>query len=415
MADRPFYTKKRNAQWRGPTTSEDYNARIEENYNDLTIQTNQIEVLKDNLDFVRRTLIKASINGVDRISAKLEELNTMGALNDCFFQGINLFEDNDRFDSTEFAIDPNNRLRYDPSYRVFTLPRIDSGSFSKLKFVSRDGQEIISPNFKVYIEPIGDVEAREENFIDANDFYNCIISDFTRRGWEVNSVVDSSYSGVSAFRVYVSIPDDMSLVRESNTMLFNPLFSGSCDLSDVQYTTQRNVTFSPSDNWQDFNVPKFPLSIDNRWVLPDDGEDINECLGTLFSFPPLPVTAVAFTLSTSSKLVDDNNVNVYSNGLHKFDIRYEKYLGEGQAMLRIESDGDAISSVDSVTPILANCSSSEAPSSFSFEPVWETSEDSGIYTLDPVPGSSKVWLRVTLRKTINGGAPTMPFLIVEKS
>ena len=35
------YTKKRAVQFRGPTTSEDYNSRIEENYQDITLLYNQ--------------------------------------------------------------------------------------------------------------------------------------------------------------------------------------------------------------------------------------------------------------------------------------------------------------------------------------------------------------------------------------
>lgn len=414
MADQVIYTKKRNAQYRGPTTSDDYNDRVEENYKDLTVLANRQQALLEQLEYLKRYMIKNMSFMSTTMMNLFNEFEIFSGDETARFNNRNMFVDNDRFDDTEFAIDQVDRLEYDERYRVFTLPLIENGSFSKLKFIAMDGTEVVSPNLKVFIQPLGNVEARPENVIDANDFYNALISKTTLRGWELNSIVDGAFEGTSHFRVYVTIPDDQSLVRDSNVILFEPLYNGTFDLSNFQYTTTRNVTFTSSDNWQDFEVGQYPIIVDNRMVLPDDGETIERVNGTYFSFPPTPITGVSFEISTEN-YGEDTALNVYSHGLHAFDVRYNKFSDEGKVILRLDAGETAISNIESVTPVLANCSSSEVPFAFEYRTIWETAEDSEIYSLEPIALSSKVWIEITLRKTVDGGAPVMPYLLVETS
>jgi hypothetical protein len=414
MADQVFYTKKRNAQWRGPTTSDDFNERIEENYRDLTVLGNKQQSLWEELEYLKRLIAKGFNNTQSAVGFLSSGILNIEAAPNARFVGLNLDIDNDNFIGTEYEINDVDQLTYDERYRLLTLPYIESGSFSKLKFISMDGREIVSPNLKVFVDPVGGAEQQPENLIDANDFYNALISNTTHRGWELNSVVDGAYEGISTVRVYVTIPDDQSLVRESNTILFDPLYSGTENLANFQYTTARNVTFTSADNWQDFSVGQYPLIVDNRHVLPDSGDEIEGVVSTHFAFPPKPITGIRFDMSTQ-RFMDDTSLNVYSHGLAGFDIRYNKYASTGKVLLRIDAGDETISSIDSVTPVVANCNSSEVPFAFSWRAIWETSEDSGVYTLEPVPLSSKVWIEVTLRKTVDGGAPTIPFLYVETS
>lgn len=414
MPDEVLYTKKRNAQYRGPSTSDDYNARIEENYRDLVVQANRLETLRNQFEYMKRYITKNLHYVSSGLSAASTQLGILDSEPNARFVDRNMWIDNDRFVGTEFEINEVDQLFYDPRYRYLTLPTIDSGSFSKLKFIAMDGTEVVSPNFKVFVEPFGDVEAQASSIIDANDFYNALISKSTLQGWEVNSLVASSYTGTSKIRVYVVIPDDQSIVRDSNVLVFDPLYVGTANLSNVKYSTNHNITFSTSDNWQDFNVGAYPINVGDKWRIPDTGDTIQNLGPTTFHFPPKPITAVSFEMSTDLFLVD-GPMKVFSLGLNGFDIRYHKYIDEGKIFLRIEAGEDTISAVDDITPIIVNTKSSEVPFAFDYRVIWETAEDSGIYTLTPVPSSTKVWLEITLRKTVDGGAPALPYLITETS
>lgn len=418
MTEQRFYTKKRNVQYRGPSTSDDYNSRIEENYKDLTIIQNKMQVLSESIDYLHRMLSKSmtgytvqSMEKADEIASLLESAE--GYENIHFF-GINLHLDTDRFDGTDFEVTTDEELSYDHIYNYVTLPIVENSSLSKIKFTASDGTEVVSPDFRVFVQGLGDVEDRPENIINANDFYNCVITDTTKRVWELNSIVDSSYHGESKFRIYVVIPDDLSLVRDTNFVEIMPAFNHELKLDNFKYSTQRNITFTQSDNWLPFEVPQYPINKPVANVIPDEENTGYVTKGGCFNFDPIAMTAISFdmTISLGSK---DGDKRVYMGGLNKFDMRFNKYAAEGRAIFRIDAGPTAISSIDTILPYLANCSSSEVPTAFDYRVIWETSPDSGVYTLEEVPESESVWIEVTLRRTLNNGAPIISAIIVEKS
>ena len=99
--------------------------------------------------------------------------------------------------------------------------------------------------------------------------------------------------------------------------------------------------------------------------------------------------------------------------MSKFDVRYEKFLDEGTMIIRYDApDGDTISSITDVEPEMWNLSVAEQPYRFDYRVIWETSYNSGSYTLDPVPLSQRVWLEISLNKTINKCSPALSSISV---
>lgn len=412
MSDNTLYTTKRTAQYRGPTTSDDYNSRIEENYKDLVVLNNRVQNLTDRINYLNRYLKKNLPHLSGRHESAITQLHEAIQDAEYRFPDINMEIDNDNFIGTEHEINQIDQLQYDEKYRTLLLPQVTSGSFSRLKYTAINGTEVMSSDFKVFVSPLGDVEDRPENVVDANDFYNAVISRTTRQGWELSSVVSDSYSGESRFRIYVTIPEDQSITRETNTIIIDPMFSELGSLSNVQYSTARNISFSERDNWRDFEVPFYPEGIMDRWIIPDDGQEISHFAPTQFSIPPLPITGIRFELSTTN-FETESPANVYSHGLQNFDVRYNKYLDEGSAIFKIEAGDGTISDVEGVLPLLVNIRASDVPSSFQYQVIWETAPNSGVYTLDPVAFSERVWIKVTLRKTVQRHVPMMTGLKVQ--
>src|SRR5688500_10216536 len=66
------YTKYRPAQYRGPSTSDGYNERIEENYKDLVLLVNRARLSEVEKDELFRRIAKELID-ITRVTLDLEE------------------------------------------------------------------------------------------------------------------------------------------------------------------------------------------------------------------------------------------------------------------------------------------------------------------------------------------------------
>jgi hypothetical protein len=83
-------------------------------------------------------------------------------------------------------------------------------------------------------------------------------------------------------------------------------------------------------------------------------------------------------------------------------------------MIRFDAPStDTISSVTSVTPQIWNTPEYLVDDVFSYRVIWETSFNSGSYTLTPVALSKRVWIEVTLKQTPDQGTPALSGLILK--
>lgn len=410
-----LYTKKRSAQYRGPTTSDDYNSRIEENYKDLLHLTNKVGIAEENIRKSNRYILRNLEALSNALFFSYDQMRDFIADNGARLvpSGDEAFVDNDRFNETSFAIAAVDRCDTSRRYRQTTLPNVSDSSASKLKFEDENGNTFLPSTFEAFT--IGDNASVDDAsaFVNTTDVADAIVGGIGSV-WERNVIVDTVTPGTSKARVsvYIKIPEDVSVVADTNCLIFDPYPMLCTDVEAVMYTTAQNPLLKESDGYVSFNPDELyesnPLAVGKVPPGGFSGDKIGNCPPTRFYFDPKPITAIKVTISQPRFVKEESDSYVFSYGLNHLDVRYDKFLDTGKIMFRVDAkDGETISEAYDVTPLIYNVSLADIPYVFSYRTIWETAVDSGVYTTTPVPFSEKVWIEVTLNKTTGGTTPVL--------
>lgn len=417
--DRP-YTQKRHAQFRGPTTSDDYNSRQEEVLADLVFLYNKAGLSEQDIHRVFGRLAKEQIALLQRV----EELETRILAMESDVGQLGFFSteqvDTARFDDTAYEVSSTDRCSVDTTKGFVLLPEVTSSSVSQLRLINNDGTAVVPPSFE-YIT-LGDDNTADDisATIDTSRVYDAILGR-TGRVWERNVIVDTSHVEGSRVTLFVSVPQDITAVAESNALVVHPYPALNVNLEEVSVTSDANVILNTQETYTSLNPDQFYDGNDEAvgWVPPGgwDGDTIINSGPKTFHFDPQVVTAIKIVLHTDNLYTDINTSKViYTYGLSHLDLRYNTYLDSGKTILRFDApSGATISSVDNVIPQIWNVSEAELPDIFDYRVIWETSYNSGVYTLDPVSFSQRVWVEVTLNKTAGRGTPALSGLLIDFS
>ena len=417
------YTRKRQPQFRGPTSSEDYNRLVEENYRDLTTLFNR--AAKSDRDIRRLSrrfakeqweLARMLSNLEDRLDSLEEETPTLH-----FYDGR--YIDTDRFDDdSDFAVDETDRLTLQEQYGILTLPKQDTSSVSRVLY-PHDGEDIVPDTLHTRVVGVDDTADNEdEALIDESPVRHAIKR---RPGlvWERNVVVDEPHENGAECYLYVEIPAELFTVSETNAVVLTPFPAFGTTIKEVAYTTKGDPALRDGDGYTPLNEDKNhsgdPKAV--GWVPPGawdgdhEGEDHAVDVGPrIYYHPPEQITAVRVRLK-QDRPYEDGGKYVYSYGLSRFDVRKDKFLSEGSAILRFDApEGESINSIDQVTPHIWNVPLVEHVDVFDYNVIWEEPENSGTYTTTPVSGSSRVWIDVTLKGT-RGWTPALSGLEISYS
>jgi hypothetical protein len=418
--DRP-YTQKRHAQFRGPTTSDDYNSRQEELLADLVFLYNKAGLSEQDIHRVFARLSKEQIALLQRV----EELETRILAVESDVGQFGFFStdqiDTDRFDTTAYEVSSTDRCSIDTTKGLVMLPEVVSSSVSQLRLINSDGTAVIPPSFEY--TTVGDENSADDiaATIDTSRVYDAILGR-TGRVWERNVIVDAP-DIVDGARVtlFVSVPQDITAVAESNALVVHPYPALNVDLEEVSVTSTSNVVLNTQESYTSLNPDQFYDGNDEAvgWLPPGawDGDAIVNSGPKTFHFDPRVVTGIKIVLHTDNLYLDANTSKfIYTYGLSHLDLRYNTYLDSGKTIIRFDApSGTTISSVDNVTPQIWNVSEAELPDIFDYRVIWETAYNSGVYTLDPVSFSQRVWIEVTLNKTAGRGTPSLSGLLIDFS
>lgn len=411
-----MHTKKRTRQFNGPVSSEDHNARIEENYKDLVYLYNRSNVIDQKLsDMFERvlkdhTFINQYIKDLENRVTALEAAEKILSIHS--FSQIQ----NTALPPSELAISSDEILYFDPIYNIITLPKLDGSSHSKIKFFTQtDGQTI--PNFfetRISNSLVGvDVPGA---IIDTNNVHNAIL-DRSDKYWK-RSIVSNTLSPYGAQTyVYIKVPSEYSGSIKTNCIKMNPFPSYGVDILSIEYTTRIDPALDESDVW-------YPLNRDRLY----DG--VTEAIGkvppggwstlgadyilnsgpTAFYFQELNITAIRFVIRQKNYFVE-NQKYVFTYGLSDLDIRYDKFLPTGRMIFKFEApQAETISNITNVTPKIYNVSPALVSDVFSYRIIYF---NGSIYTLDNPGSSNSVWIEVTLNQLFDGTAPMLSDLLVE--
>lgn len=414
------YTQKRHAQYRGPSNSDDYNKRVEENYKDLVVLMNKARVSDVEIDELYRRMVKDNL-AISKVVTELEQ--RIAALEESekrltFFSADHI--DNDVFDDTPFEIGPEERCTLDHQHGLLTLPHVTSSSLSKLLFTSTEGKEMLPSTLEMRVEGKSGTADSGSAFIDSSEPQYSL---YRRPGliWERNVVVDSPNAQGAELILYVKAPTDLFTTANSNNIIVHAFPYFGTTIKDISYTLRPDPVLRESDGYTTFNDAGHYMGEEaaKDWVVPggwtgmQEGQDaITDAAPKSFHFSSKPVTAFRITLHQDNYYQEAGKY-IYTYGLSRLDLRYNKYIREGRAMIRIDApEGETISNVLDVQPQIWNVHPAELSNVFEYRVLWETDPGSGIFDTNPIANRDKIWLEVTLRNT-DSWSPALSGLIVD--
>ena len=408
------YTQQRAVEFRGPTNSDDYNQRVDENYQDLTLLYNQTSLNQYlvNTGFGRFTKDQF---GIQRMVADLEaRVSALEAQNNLISFNHNSQIDNDLFIGTSFEIAAVNQCTLDTRYGVVTLPLVPSSSLSKLALSDNQGNTSIPPSLGTTV--VGGGADSDQSVIDTSPPELAIARNLGSI-WQRNVITPTPIYGGAQCTLYIAAPTGLFTTANANSITINPFPSFSTDIVDVAYTTNTSPTMNDSDGYVNFFPYYASDSTSIGWTPPGSwmgDADLSAGFRTYY-FDPVPITGIRIKLNQSNYYFDGTNY-VYSYGASLIDLRYEKFVTSGQTMIRVDAPaGQVINAITDVTPQVFNVDQATLPDSFSYTPIYETSYNSGVYTTTPVADSLRAWIQVTLNQTANGGTPALSGLYVSYS
>lgn len=411
-------TKRRTRQYNGPLNSDDHNARIEENYQDLVYLYNKHNVIDQKLSQAFERVLKDHVHLSQYLSSLEDRVrsleNTSNQLSIYSFSQVN----NSAIPAGELSIGLEEALSVDPAYNIITLPKIDGASHSKIKFFTPNDGQIIPDFFETKISnslPGVDVPGA---IIDGTSVYNAIL-DRSDKFWKRSVITSSTSSYGAQMYLYVKIPSEYTGSTKCNFIKMNPFPVFGVDILSIEYTTTKEPTMTESDTWYPLNkdalfegtpsaVGKVPPG---GWSLNSGTPDtINNSGPIAFYFPETEITAMRFVFR-QRKYFTENNNNIYTYGLSDLDIRYDKFFPTGRAIFKFDAPtGYTISEIVSVTPKIYNVSPALYSDAFSYRVIYN---DGSIYTTENPGSSNSVWIEVTLNQMPDGTAPVLSDLIID--
>jgi len=412
-----IHTKKRDYQYNGPVNSSDYNARIEENYKDLVYLYNKSNVLDTKLKQAFERVIKdqrflaLAIQDLDdRIKALESATNKIS---------IHSFSQLDytNFVGTEYAITATNLLSFDPTYNIITLPKVTSGSYSKLKFGNPVSGQVISDYIKFSVQSIGVSVDGPGAIIDTTPIYNCIL-DSPDKIWKRNVISNSIGLNGAGIYLYINVAPEISGSAKTNMIKLNPYPTFGVDILSIECTQKANPTLTEQDGWQPLNYKAYYNGdSDAIGKVPPGGwtttgtDYILNSGPVAFIFPDIDITAIRVRIRQRN-YYNELSKYIYTYGLSDLDIRYEKYLTSGKMIIKYTPpEDDLIYEVTNVTPKIYNVPQSLISTAFSYRIIYPDGEG---YSLSSNPGGSNyVWIEVTLNMLDDKTAPALSDLIIQ--
>lgn len=415
----PMYTQKRYAQFRGPSTSDDYNARVDETYNDLTVLYNRARLSEVELDELYSRMVKEHLS-ISRAINELEE--RVDSIEDeqkrmVFFSADQI--DNSYFKNSEFEVATEEALSYDQLHGSLTLPEVKTSTLSKLFYVNVNGEEVIPAGMETKIVGNQLTADRPGVRIDQSPVEFAL---YKKPGyiWERNVVSNTPNLNGAEMTVYFKVPTDLFTTDKANSVLVHGYPHFGTTIRDISYTTRYNPSLADADGYKPLNEDALysgdPEAI--GWVPPGGWLNNHKSLDAAthagpkyFVFPPKPITAIKLTLH-QDEYYEEAGKYIYSYGLSRLDLRYRKFLPEGRSILRFDAPvGETINSVIGVYPQVWNVPSDQIPEIMDFEVIWESASGS-LPTLEPQPNSPAVWLQLEMKGTPDW-SPVLSGLVVD--
>lgn len=414
------YTKRRAAQYRGPSTSDDYNKRIEENYQDLVVLINNARIADVELDELYRRMVKDNLSLARMLNDLESRMATIEADANRF-----TFYSGEQVDSAYLDEESIDICSYDLQHGVLTLPEVTASSLSKLLYTDTEGREVAPPSLEMRVVPnvlTADNPTNSSTFIDSSAPQYAL---YRKPGliWERNVVVHSPHPDGAELQLYVKVPTDLSTTANSNNLVIHPFPHFGTTIREIAYSVTPDPLLQDSDGYEPLNPAGHYAGEEaaKGWVVPggwtgaNEGDDAAVNTGPrVYNFPPKPITALRITLHQDTYYQEAGKY-IYSYGLAHLDLRYNKYLREGTALIRFDAPPGGFQDIVDVQPEIWNVHPAELSNVFSYRVIWPANPSDPQPDLEsevPLPNSERVWIEVTLKST-DSWTPALSGLIVD--
>jgi hypothetical protein len=415
-------TENKTIQYNGPVNSSDFNLRAEQNYQDLIHLYNRSGILDQQLGQAFERVLKDHIFISKAIADLNDRIKALEYNVDSPNKKMSIYSysqiDVASFVSTEFALSSTDALNFDHVYNIITLPKVDGSSYSKLKFFTGFGDQAIPDFLETKISNDFISVDTAGALVDTTPMFHALL-DRSDRFWKRNVIVDTPSATGAQMYAYYKVPNAYSGSDTSNYVCLTPYPLFGVDILSIEYTSKINPSLSESDGWTPLNFNRlYDQQNDAIGRVPPGGwstygTDAILNAGPIgFYFPPIKITAIRINMRQRN-YISENGKAVYTYGLSDLDMRSQRFLESGKTIIKFTAPEDTlIYSVDDVIPKMYNVPEELISTAFSYRIIWKYS---GVYTLDEVPGSSSVWIEVTLNQLGDGTAPVLSDLIVNYS
>jgi len=416
-------TENKTIQYNGPVNSSDFNLRAEQNYQDLVQLYNKSGVLDQKLNQAFERVLKDHLF-ISRAVADLED--RLKAIEDSMETGkkkLSIYNysqiDVSSFvGNPSFALSSTEALSFDHVYNFITLPKVEGSSYSKLKFFSGFGSQVVPDFLETKIENNFVSVDTPGALVDTTPMFHAIL-DKSDKLWKRNIITDYPSAAPAQMLAYYKVPNTYSGSDTCNYISISPYPLFGVDILSIEYTTKENPNLQQSDGWKPLNFNRLYDSNSGAigrvppggWSVSGSDTVLNS--GPLgFYFPPIKITAIRVSMRQRNYILE-NGKYVYTCGLTDIDIKSQKFLDTGKTIIKFTApENTLIYSIDEVIPKMYNVPEELISTAFSYRVIWK---DSGVYTLEETPGSSSVWIEVTLNQLGDGTAPVLSDLIINYS
>jgi len=412
-----LYTYRRGAKHRGPTTSEDYNNRIEENYRDLVVLYNRTGGLREDAKSAFSRFIKENMALQDAYNDLESRLTVLeAAANKLSFRSSAQI-DVDRFDSTAYEITSGSRCYHDMKYGQIVLPK--SSSTSKLRLTTTNGDDFIPSSFAASAVGVpGTLDDSSISYVQSSDPQYAVLSELGKI-WERSVIATNAAPLGAAVDLYIRIPVEFTATDRANALVVDPFPALGCSIESIEYTTASSVNLNDTDSYLPLNYQTLYPGDSGAvgWLAPGAwaGDEIIDSGLKTFYFDPINITGLKIRLRQKSYFEEGGKV-VYSYGLSNLDLRYDSFNDMGKTIIRYDAPaGYTISSVSDVQVDIFNVPLGDKPEAYSYRVIWETAYDSGSYTTSEVALSKRVWVELTLNKTTQNITPAVSGIVLTYS
>ena len=413
-------SENRTVQYNGPVSSSDFNLRAEQNYNDLVHLYNRSGILDQKLSEAFERVLKdhhslsmAVLDLEDRVKAlEYESESGYKKLSIYTYSQIDVAS---FISDPTFAITSTEALSFDHTYNIITLPRVQGSSHSKIKFFDSANAQVIPDFLEMKIDNSFSGVDTTNSLIDTTPVYYSLL-DSSDKFWKRNIIVDVPSAAGAQMYLYIKIPSSFSGSAASNFVSLIPYPIFGVDVLSLEYSSDTNPALDSTSTWTPLNFNRlYNNQTEAIGKVPPGGWSVlgNDVIlnsGPIgFYFPPIQINAIRVLLRQRS-YISENGKFVYTYGLSDIDVRSQKFLDTGKTIIKFTAPNNTtIQNVEEVIPKMYNVPDELISTAFSYRVIYKQGSS---YTLDVVPGSTSVWIEVTLNKLGDGTAPVLSDLII---